>query len=178
MMIAQHDRQPAQLSQGPAREDDEGKQHPSSRKQTATRLVLLLPFLRRHGFLSASALLALTAAALIRSPFRWLFELDRICNIEKFDPLYRCSGHDAAHDSLASASAYAAEIIAAKRTLQSFNGEDAAHQKYAGDVEFSYREAIAAARARACLTGVAISRVTRRKGGDSRFGLPKRGATG
>ncbi|MBB5576567.1 ATP-binding cassette subfamily B protein [Rhizobium paranaense] len=63
----------------------------------------------------------------------------------------------AAQDSLASASAYAAEIIAANRTLQSFNGEDAAHQKYAGDVEFSYRKAIAAARARACLTGVAIT---------------------
>ncbi|OWW04205.1 ABC transporter [Rhizobium sp. R72] len=63
----------------------------------------------------------------------------------------------AAQDALASASAYANEIIAANRTVQAFNTEDAARQRYARDVETSYDRAVIAARARACLTGVAIA---------------------
>lgn len=63
----------------------------------------------------------------------------------------------AAQDSLASASAYASEIIAANRTVQSFNAEDAARQRYVCDVEMSYGKSIAAARSRACLTGFAIA---------------------
>ncbi|EJL53730.1 ABC transporter, permease/ATP-binding protein [Rhizobium sp. CF122] len=63
----------------------------------------------------------------------------------------------AAQDALASASAYASEIIAANRTVQAFNTEDAARQRYASDVELSFDRAVTAARARACLTGVAIA---------------------
>ncbi len=63
----------------------------------------------------------------------------------------------AAQDSLASASAYASEIIAANRTVQSFNAEDSARQRYVCDVEMSYGKSIAAARSRACLTGFAIA---------------------
>ncbi len=63
----------------------------------------------------------------------------------------------AAQDSLASASAYASEIIAANRTVQSFNAEDAARQRYVHDVEMSYGKSVAAARSRACLTGFAIA---------------------
>ncbi|WP_431323772.1 ABC transporter transmembrane domain-containing protein [Rhizobium sp. YTU87027] len=63
----------------------------------------------------------------------------------------------AAQDALASASAYASEIIAANRTVQAFNTEDAARQRYARDVELSYDRAVIAARARAWLTGVAIA---------------------
>lgn len=63
----------------------------------------------------------------------------------------------AAQDALARASAYASEIIAANRTVQAFNGEDAARQRYARDVELSYDRATTAAGARAGLTGIAIA---------------------
>ena len=62
-----------------------------------------------------------------------------------------------AQDALANATAYASEIIGANRTVQAFNGEDAARQRYARDVELSFDRACTAARARARLTGVAIA---------------------
>lgn len=63
----------------------------------------------------------------------------------------------AAQDCLAQASAFASEIIAANRTVQAFNGEDAAQRKYAADVELAYESAAAAIRARSLLTGFAIT---------------------
>ena len=63
----------------------------------------------------------------------------------------------AAQDALATASAFASEMIAGSRTVQAFNGEAAASDRYARDVEASYRSAIFAARSRALLTAVAIA---------------------
>lgn len=62
-----------------------------------------------------------------------------------------------AQDKLAAASAYAGETIAAVRTVQAFNGEQAATERYASAVEFAYDAARAAVRTRAVLTGVAIA---------------------
>lgn len=62
-----------------------------------------------------------------------------------------------AQDKLAAASAYAGETIAAVRTVQAFNGEQAATDRYASAVEFAYGAAGAAVRTRAVLTGVAIT---------------------
>jgi ATP-binding cassette subfamily B protein len=64
-----------------------------------------------------------------------------------------------AQDALAEASAYASEIIAASRTVQAFNGEDAARQRYGRDVELSFERTVAASRARALLTAIAITLV-------------------
>ncbi|MBB3593722.1 ATP-binding cassette subfamily B protein [Rhizobium sp. BK529] len=63
----------------------------------------------------------------------------------------------AAQDTLAIASAFASEIIAGSRTVQAFNGEAAASDRYAREVEASYRTAVFAARSRALLTAVAIA---------------------
>ncbi|MBW9052551.1 ABC transporter transmembrane domain-containing protein [Rhizobium mesosinicum] len=63
----------------------------------------------------------------------------------------------AAQDALATASAFASEMIAGSRTVQAFNGEAAAAKRYADDVEMSYRSAVFAARSRALLTAVAIA---------------------
>ncbi|MBX5141116.1 ATP-binding cassette domain-containing protein [Rhizobium lentis] len=63
----------------------------------------------------------------------------------------------AAQDTLAEASAFANETIAATRTVQAFNGEDAAARRYAGAVESAYEAARAAIRSRALLTGIAIT---------------------
>lgn len=63
----------------------------------------------------------------------------------------------AAQDALAIASAFASEMIAGSRTVQAFNGEAAASERYADDVEASYRSAVFAARSRALLTAVAIA---------------------
>lgn len=63
----------------------------------------------------------------------------------------------AAQDTLAEASAFANETIAATRTVQAFNGEDAAARRYAGTVESAYEAARAAIRSRALLTGIAIT---------------------
>ncbi|MBX5230683.1 MULTISPECIES: ABC transporter transmembrane domain-containing protein [unclassified Rhizobium] len=64
-----------------------------------------------------------------------------------------------AQDALAEASAYASEIIAASRTVQAFNGEDAAGQRYGRDVDLSFDRVVAASRARALLTAIAITLV-------------------
>lgn len=63
----------------------------------------------------------------------------------------------AAQDTLAEASAFANETIAATRTVQAFNGEDAAATRYGGAVESAYEAARAAIRSRALLTGIAIT---------------------
>lgn len=63
----------------------------------------------------------------------------------------------AAQDTLANASAFANETIAASRTVQAFNGEDAAATRYGSAVESAYDAARAAIRSRALLTGIAIT---------------------
>ncbi|WP_163880727.1 ABC transporter transmembrane domain-containing protein [Rhizobium laguerreae] len=63
----------------------------------------------------------------------------------------------AAQDTLAHASAFANETIAATRTVQAFNGEDAAATRYGTAVESAYEAARAAIRSRALLTGIAIT---------------------
>ncbi|MBX4938369.1 ABC transporter transmembrane domain-containing protein [Rhizobium binae] len=63
----------------------------------------------------------------------------------------------AAQDTLAEASTFANETIAATRTVQAFNGEDAAATRYGGAVESAYEAARAAIRSRALLTGIAIT---------------------
>jgi ATP-binding cassette subfamily B protein len=63
----------------------------------------------------------------------------------------------AAQDTLAEASAFANETIAATRTVQAFNGEDAAANRYGLAVESAYEAARSAIRSRALLTGIAIT---------------------
>ncbi|MBY5535497.1 ATP-binding cassette domain-containing protein [Rhizobium leguminosarum] len=63
----------------------------------------------------------------------------------------------AAQDTLADASAFANETIGATRTVQAFNGEDAAATRYGTAVESAYEAARAAIRSRALLTGIAIT---------------------
>ncbi|NLS05541.1 ATP-binding cassette domain-containing protein [Rhizobium sp. P32RR-XVIII] len=65
----------------------------------------------------------------------------------------------AAQDTLAKASAFANEAIAATRTVQAFNGEDAAASRYGAAVEVAYSAARSATRSRALLTGIAITLV-------------------
>ncbi|MBS7540196.1 ABC transporter transmembrane domain-containing protein [Ancylobacter lacus] len=62
----------------------------------------------------------------------------------------------AAQDTLAEASAYAAEAIGAVRTLQANTAERAAGRLFAGEVEHTYAAAAAAIRARSLLTGFGI----------------------
>ena len=63
----------------------------------------------------------------------------------------------AAQDTLAMASAYAGEAISATRTVQAFNGEQAANNRYGGAVEDAYEAARSAIKSRALLTGIAIA---------------------
>jgi len=65
----------------------------------------------------------------------------------------------AAQDTLANASAYANETIAASRTIQAYNGEAAAAQRYGAAVEDAYQAARAAIKSRSLLTGFAITMV-------------------
>ncbi|OCI93210.1 ABC transporter [Rhizobium sp. AC27/96] len=65
----------------------------------------------------------------------------------------------AAQDTLAQASAYANETIAANRTIQAYNGEDAASRHYGSAVEDAYQAARAAIKSRSLLTGFAIAMV-------------------
>jgi ATP-binding cassette, subfamily B, bacterial len=62
----------------------------------------------------------------------------------------------AAQDTLADASAYAAELIGAVRTLQAFTNEKLAVHHFAGAVERAYAAAVFSTRARAILTAVII----------------------
>jgi ATP-binding cassette subfamily B protein len=61
-----------------------------------------------------------------------------------------------AQDSLADASAYAAELVGAMRTLQAFTNEGHATARFAGAVETAFRAARNSTLARAILTAVAI----------------------
>jgi ATP-binding cassette, subfamily B, bacterial len=62
----------------------------------------------------------------------------------------------AAQDTLADASAYAAELIGAVRTLQAFTNEPLARGRFSAAVERAYRAAIQSTRARAILTAIII----------------------
>src|SRR5205085_1268564 len=62
----------------------------------------------------------------------------------------------AAQDTLAEASAFAAENLIAVRTMQAFGAEAATNARFAGAVEQAYAAAKAATGARAALTAVAI----------------------
>ncbi len=64
-----------------------------------------------------------------------------------------------AQDTLADATAYAGETIVAARTVQAFNAEDAAAERYAAAVEDAFVASRAAIRTRATLTGFAIALV-------------------
>ncbi|MBP2237334.1 ATP-binding cassette subfamily B protein [Sinorhizobium kostiense] len=64
-----------------------------------------------------------------------------------------------AQDTLAAASAYAGEAIAATRTLQAFNGEESANRRFGAAVEDAYDAARAAIKARSALTAFAITMV-------------------
>src|SRR5215471_8135745 len=61
-----------------------------------------------------------------------------------------------AQDTLADASAYAAELIGAVRTLQAFTNEKLAVHRFADAVERAYAAAVFSIRARAALTAVII----------------------
>ncbi|MGL3607116.1 ABC transporter transmembrane domain-containing protein [Rhizobium sp. G187] len=65
----------------------------------------------------------------------------------------------AAQDTLAEASTFAGEMIGAARTLQAFNGEQTARNRYMSAVESAYEAARAAIKSRSLLTGVAITLV-------------------
>jgi ATP-binding cassette subfamily B protein len=62
----------------------------------------------------------------------------------------------AAQDTLADASAYAAELLGAVRTLQAFTNEHLASGHFSAAVERAYRAAIASTKARAILTAIII----------------------
>jgi len=62
----------------------------------------------------------------------------------------------AAQDTLAEASAYAAELMGAVRTLQAYTNEALAGTRFRGAVERAYRAAVASTRARAMLTAIII----------------------
>src|SRR5437588_2913245 len=61
-----------------------------------------------------------------------------------------------AQDTLADASAYAAELIGAMRTLQACTGEQPAQSRFAGAVERAFEAARHSIRARAALTAIII----------------------
>jgi len=61
-----------------------------------------------------------------------------------------------AQDTLADASAYAAELIGAVRTLQAFTNEAMASGRFAAAVERAYSAAVQSTRARAVLTAIII----------------------
>ncbi|TCR91644.1 ABC transporter transmembrane domain-containing protein [Rhizobium sp. BK376] len=65
----------------------------------------------------------------------------------------------AAQDTLANASAFANETIAATRTVQAFNGQDSAAARYGNAVEDAYQAARSAIKSRSLLTGFAITLV-------------------
>jgi ATP-binding cassette subfamily B protein len=61
-----------------------------------------------------------------------------------------------AQDTLADASAYAAELIGAVRTLQAFTNEQLASVRFSAAIERAYRAALYSTRARAVLTAIII----------------------
>jgi ATP-binding cassette subfamily B protein len=61
-----------------------------------------------------------------------------------------------AQDTLADASAYAAELIGAIRTVQAYTNERLANARFGGEVEQAYEAAVSSTRARAMLTAIII----------------------
>src|SRR6201984_1671831 len=61
-----------------------------------------------------------------------------------------------AQDTLAEASAYAAELVGAIRTVQAYTGERLANARFGGEVEQAYEAARNSTRARAVLTAIII----------------------
>ena len=61
-----------------------------------------------------------------------------------------------AQDTLAEASAYAAELVGAIRTVQAYTGERLADQRFGGEVEQAYEAARSSTQARAVLTAIII----------------------
>jgi ATP-binding cassette, subfamily B, bacterial len=61
-----------------------------------------------------------------------------------------------AQDTLAEATAYAAELVGAIRTVQAYTGERLAGDRFAGEVEQAYEAARNSTRARAVLTAIII----------------------
>src|SRR5580692_772290 len=61
-----------------------------------------------------------------------------------------------AQDTLADASAYAAELVGAIRTVQAYTGERLANARFGGEVEQAYEAARSSTRARAILTAIII----------------------
>jgi len=61
-----------------------------------------------------------------------------------------------AQDTLADASAYAAELIGAIRTVQAYTNERLANARFGGEVEQAYRAAVNSTKARAVLTAIII----------------------
>src|SRR6201996_6486284 len=61
-----------------------------------------------------------------------------------------------AQDTLADASAYAAELVGAIRTVQAYTGERLANARFGGEVEQAYDAARSSTRARAVLTAIII----------------------
>ncbi len=61
-----------------------------------------------------------------------------------------------AQDTLADATAYAAELVGAIRTVQAYTGERLANVRFGGEVEQAYEAARSSTRARAILTAIII----------------------
>ena len=61
-----------------------------------------------------------------------------------------------AQDTLAEASAYAAEMIGSMRTVQAFTAEGVSSARFSGEVEKAYAAAAHSTRMRAVLTAVVI----------------------
>jgi ATP-binding cassette subfamily B protein len=61
-----------------------------------------------------------------------------------------------AQDTLADATAYAAELVGAIRTVQAYTGERLANARFGGEVEQAYEAARSSSRARAILTAIII----------------------
>jgi ATP-binding cassette subfamily B protein len=61
-----------------------------------------------------------------------------------------------AQDTLASASAYASELVGGMRTVQAYTNESFANARFGGEVEQAYEAARGATRARAVLTAIII----------------------
>ncbi|THD47821.1 MAG: ATP-binding cassette domain-containing protein [Bradyrhizobium sp.] len=61
-----------------------------------------------------------------------------------------------AQDTLADATAYAAELVGAIRTVQAYTGERLANARFGGEVEQAYEAARSSTRARAILTAIII----------------------
>jgi len=104
-------------------------------------------------FFGSAALMVVTSARL--SGFVLAAIPVIVLPLVAFGRLVRRRSRDA-QDTLADASAYAAELIAAVRTLQAFTNERLADTRFAAAVERAYAAALGSTRARAFLTAIII----------------------